>query len=55
MALTANRYLTLILLFAAATISYAVGFTAGFWLMIAIGVVFELVFWIELLFGRRRR
>ena len=55
MAITANRYLTLFLLFVAASISYAVGFIIGFWLLIAVGVVFELVFWLELFAGNRRR
>jgi general stress protein CsbA len=53
MAITANRYLTLLLLFVGAAISYSVGFTISFWLLIAIGVVFELAFWFELLFRRR--
>jgi len=55
MAITANRYLTLFLLFVAAVISYTVGFTVGFWLLIAVGAVFELAFWFELFFRRRRR
>ncbi len=55
MAIMANRYRALLLLFVAAAISYAVGFTAGFWLLIAIGAVFELAFWFELFFGGRRR
>jgi hypothetical protein len=55
MAISANRYLTLFLLFVAASISYAVGFIIGFWLFIAVGVVFELLFWLELLAGKRRR
>jgi hypothetical protein len=54
MAITANRYLTLFLLFAAAAISYAVGFTIGFLLLIGIGAAFELAFWLQL-FRRRRR
>jgi hypothetical protein len=54
MAISANRYLTLFLLFVAASISYAVGFIIGFWLLIVGGVVFELVFWLELLAGTRR-
>ena len=53
MAITANRYLTLLLLFVGAAISYGVGFTIGFWLLVAIGVVFEFAFWFELLFRRR--
>lgn len=55
MAIKLNRYLTLFLLFVAASISYAVGFLVGFWLFIAVGVFFELVFWLELFTGRRRR
>jgi uncharacterized protein (DUF58 family) len=55
MAVTANRYLILFLLFAAASISYAIGFIIGFWLFIAFGVVFELVFWLELFSANRRR
>ena len=54
MAITANRYLTLILLGSAAAISYIVGFTVGFWVLVAAGAVFEIVFWIELLFRVRR-
>lgn len=48
MAISANRYLILFLLLAAAGVSYAIGFTAGFWLFIAIGVMFELAFWLKL-------
>lgn len=55
MAITANHSLTLILLFTAAAISYIVGFTVGVWVLVAVGVVFEIVFWIEFLFLRRRR
>ena len=54
MAITANRYLTLFLLFAASAISYSVGFIIGFWLFIVVGVIFELVFWVELFTGKRR-
>ena len=53
MAITANRYPTLILLATAAAISYVVGFTVGFWVLIAAGAVFEIVFWIELLYRWR--
>jgi hypothetical protein len=53
MPIAANRYLTLFLLFAAATASYTVGFTAGFWFLIGIGAAFELAFWFKV-FGRRR-
>jgi hypothetical protein len=53
MGITSNRYLTLLCLFGAAGISYAVGFTAGTWVFIALGVIFELTFWVEL-FKRRR-
>jgi hypothetical protein len=55
MAITSNRYLTLFLLFAAAAVCYAVGFTVGFWLLIAAGAIFELAFWFELIVRRRRR
>lgn len=55
MAITANRYLTLFLLFVAAATSYALGFIVGFWLLIAAGAVFEIAFWFELFFRRRRR
>ncbi|MGI9263994.1 MAG: hypothetical protein ACR2QU_03630 [Gammaproteobacteria bacterium] len=55
MALTANRYLTLFLLFVTAAACYALGFTIGFWLLIAMGVVFELAFWFQLFFRQRRR
>ena len=57
MAITANRYLTLFLLLAAAGVSYVVGFTAGFVVLIAAGAMFELAFWFELFrrrHGRRR-
>ena len=55
MAISANRYLTLFLLVVAASISYAIGFIIGFWLLIAVGMVFELVFWWEFIAGKRRR
>jgi hypothetical protein len=55
MAITENRYLTLLLLFMAASISYAVGFLAGAVFFVAIGIVFEIVFWINFLFILRRR
>lgn len=55
MAITTNRYLTLFLLFAAAAISYAVGFMVGFWLLIVIGGAFELAFWFQLILRNRRR
>lgn len=55
MAITANRHLTLIFLAAAATICYVIGFSVGFWVLIAAGAVFEIVFWIELIFRRRLR
>jgi hypothetical protein len=55
MAINANRYLTLFLLLVAASVSYAVGFIVGFGLFIAVGVVFELVFWWRLLADKRRR
>jgi hypothetical protein len=46
--------LQVILLFIAAAISYAVGFTIGFWVLIVAGAVFELAFWFQLLFRNRR-
>jgi hypothetical protein len=54
MAITVNRNLALLLLLSATAISYAIGFMAGFWLLIVIGAVFELMFWGKLIFGRRR-
>ena len=53
MAIMANRYLILLLLFAAATGSYIIGVKVGFWMLIAAGAIFELVFWYEW-FVRRR-
>jgi hypothetical protein len=55
MALVANRYWVLLLLFAGATVSYAAGFIVGFWLLIAVGAVLELVSWRELFKRRRHR
>lgn len=55
MAITENRYLILFLLFIAAGTSYAVGFLAGVVFFIAVGVVFEIVFWINFFFILRRR
>ena len=55
MAIKPTRYQVLLLLLAAAVISYAVGFTVGFWLLIGIGAAFELAFWFQLFSGRRRR
>jgi len=55
MAITANRYVTLFVLFIAASISYAVGFLGGVVFFILVGVVFEIVFWINLIFIQRRR
>ena len=55
MAISANRYLTLFLLLVAASISYAIGFAIGFWLLVAVGMVLELVFWFQLFMGKRRR
>jgi len=54
MAINANRYLTLFLLFAAAAISYAVGFSVGFWVLIVVGGAFELAFWFQLILRNRR-
>ncbi|HEX5789464.1 MAG TPA: hypothetical protein VFY03_14865 [Woeseiaceae bacterium] len=55
MAINTKRYLVLLLLLAAAIISYAVGFTVGFWLLIGLGAAFELAFWFQLFSRRRRR
>jgi hypothetical protein len=55
MAITANRYLTLFVLLAAAAVSYTIGFTVGFWLLICAGIVVELSFWALFIFGPRRR
>lgn len=54
MAIMANRYRVILLLFLAAAICYAAGFMGGFWLLIAIGGAFELAFWFELFSGRQR-
>ena len=54
MALIANRYWILLALFAAATVSYSVGFIVGFGLLIGVGLVFELAFWHQLIKRRRR-
>ena len=53
MAIFANRYLILPLLFAAAVGSYLIGVKVGFWMLIAAGALFELAFWYEW-FVRRR-
>lgn len=55
MAITTNHYLTLIVLFIAASISYAAGFWGGVALFIAIGMVLELAFWTNLIFFKKRR
>ena len=55
MAIIANRYWTLLLLFAGAVVSYAAGFVIGFWLFIAVGAVLELVLWRELFKRKHRR
>jgi hypothetical protein len=54
MSINANRYLTLLFLFAAAAISYAVGFAVGFWVLIVVGAGFELAFWFQLILRSRR-
>jgi hypothetical protein len=54
MAIVANRYWVLLLLFAGATVSYAAGFMVGLGLFFAVGAVLELVFWRQL-FKRRHR
>jgi hypothetical protein len=53
MRFASNRYLTLLLLLAAAAISYAIGFAAGVWLFLVVGVIFELSFWVGLFTPRR--
>ena len=55
MALIANRYWILLALLAAATVSYSLGFMAGVGLFIAVGMVFELAFWYQLIKRTRRR
>jgi hypothetical protein len=55
MALIANRYWILLALFAAATISYSLGFMAGLGLFIAAGLVFELAFWLQAVKRKGRR
>ena len=55
MAVPYSRYLALMLLLIAATVSYAVGSIAGFWMFILVGAVFEVAFWVKLFFGRHRR
>jgi len=54
MEIAANRCVVLLLLLGAASVSYVVGFIAGFWLLLAVGVIFELAFWVKL-FERKRR
>jgi len=53
MAIVATRYWILLALVAGAVVSYGVGYMAGFGLLLAAGVVFELAFWHQL-FKRRR-
>lgn len=53
MAILANRYLVLLLLFASAATSYIIGIKVGFWVLVAAGAVFELAFWYAW-FVRRR-
>ena len=55
MTINSKRYLVLLLLLAAAIISYAVGFTVGFWFFFGLGAAFELAFWLQLFSRRRRR
>jgi hypothetical protein len=54
MALIANRSWILLALFAAAAVSYSAGLMVGVGLLIALGVVFELAFWSQLIKRRRR-
>lgn len=53
MRIASNRPLTLLLLLAAAAISYAIGFAAGVWLFLVVGGIFEISFWVRLLTPRR--
>jgi hypothetical protein len=53
MAIAWIRYPTLLLLLAAAGISYVVGFAAGVGIFVVLGVIFELSFWIGLFKPRR--
>ncbi len=53
MAISMNRYAILVLLLVAAAASYAVGFIAGFWLLIVVGGAFELAFWMQLILRRK--
>ena len=55
MAIVANRYWVLLLLFAGAAVSYAASFMVGLWLFVAVGAILELVFWRELFKRRHRR
>ncbi len=55
MAIAANRYLTLFLLLVAASLSYAIGFLGGVMFFVAIGAIFESIFWFRLIFRRKRR
>ena len=55
MALIANRYWVLLALFAAAAVSYSLGFMVGLGLFIALGLVFELAFWYRLIKQQDRR
>jgi predicted benzoate:H+ symporter BenE len=54
MAITANRYVILVLLFVTASTCYIIGFTAGFWGLLAVGAVLECAFWFKLFFRDRR-
>lgn len=53
MAILANRYSILVALIVAAAASYSVGFMAGLGFFVAAGVIFELVFWVEVLKRKR--
>jgi len=55
MAIMANRYRVILMLLVAAAISYAIGFMLGFWLLVLLGAAFEMAFWFQLLFRRRRQ
>lgn len=57
MPMLANRYWILLAFFAAAVVSYSVGFTFGLGLFVAAGVIFDLVLSFQLgrTFVKRRR
>ena len=48
MAIVESRYWVLLGLVSAAAVSYSVGFMVGLGLLVAVGVIFELAFWLQL-------